>query len=202
LFFAEEPKYTTEKSIVEEETFADSEDLLRSLSNQNCASRIRTMAPFPEKLKPSFIQKLKYQSVLVGEPVVFQCKLSAYPSPKMTWFHNNKQIPQSLRRIIKNENCIDKHNSSLEVKEVQEEDSGSYKIFVINSEGSAESTASLLVVHGKEQNAKNLEFLRKSECTREHIEHMMQKKRDDRLKVDLKCIGSPFDKKQGKDNKF
>uniref|UniRef100_A0A8C6XYY6 Ig-like domain-containing protein n=1 Tax=Naja naja TaxID=35670 RepID=A0A8C6XYY6_NAJNA len=196
LFFGEEPECTAEKSVDEEETCADSEDLLRSFSDQKCASRIKAMASCPEKLKPSFLQKLKYQSVLVGEPVVFQCKLNAYPSPKVTWFHNNKQILQSLRKIIKNENCMDMHDSSLEVKDVLEEDSGSYKIFAINSEGSAESTASLLVIQGSELNTKYLEFLRKSKCTREHIEHMMQKKRDDRVKVDLRCIGSPFDKKQ------
>lgn len=196
MFFGEEPEYTAGKFADEEETFADSEDLLKSFSDQKCASRFKAMASCPEKLKPSFLQKLKYRSVLVGEPVVFQCKLNAYPSPKVTWFHNNRQIPQSLRKIIKNENYMDMHDSSLEVKDVQEEDSGSYKIFAINSEGSAESTASLLVIQGSEQNAKYLAFLRKSECTREHIEHMMQKKRDDRVKVDLRCIGSPFDKKQ------
>ncbi|XP_070590449.1 muscle M-line assembly protein unc-89-like [Erythrolamprus reginae] len=196
LFFGEESEYTAEKSIDEEETFADSEDLLRYFSDQKSASRIKAMASCPEKLKPSFLQKLKYQSVLVGEPVVFQCKLSAYPSPKITWFHNNKQIPQNLRKIIKNENYMDMHGSSLEFKDVLEEDSGSYKIFAINSEGSAESIASLLVNQGNEHNAKYLEFLRKSKCTRAHIENMMQKKRDDRVKVDLRCIGSPFDKKQ------
>uniref|UniRef100_A0A803T8M3 Ig-like domain-containing protein n=1 Tax=Anolis carolinensis TaxID=28377 RepID=A0A803T8M3_ANOCA len=88
------------------------------------------------------------------------------------------------------------HSSSLEVKEVQERDSGSYRVFAFNSEGSAESTASLLVARGEEQNAKYLEFLRKSEHTRQHIEHMVQKRRDERLKVDLRCIGSPFDKRQ------
>uniref|UniRef100_A0ABM5EUL5 Ig-like domain-containing protein n=1 Tax=Pogona vitticeps TaxID=103695 RepID=A0ABM5EUL5_9SAUR len=132
----------------------------------------------------------------MGEPAVFQCRLSAFPSPHITWFHNNRQIPQSLRRVIKTESCMDMHSSSLEVKEVQERDSGSYKIFAINSEGSAESTASLLVAHGVGHNAKYLEFLRKSEHTREHIESMVQKRRDERLKVDLRCIGSPFDKKQ------
>uniref|UniRef100_A0A8C5S0W2 Ig-like domain-containing protein n=1 Tax=Laticauda laticaudata TaxID=8630 RepID=A0A8C5S0W2_LATLA len=166
-----------------------------SAGDATCTATL-TVTSEGKKLKPSFLQKLKYQSVLVGEPVVFQCKLSAYPSPKVTWFHNNKQIPQSLRKIIKNKNCMDMHDSSLEVKDVLEEDSGSYKIFAINSEGSAESTASLLVIQGSEQNAKYLEFLRKSKCTQEHIEHMMQKKRDDRVKVDLRCIGSPFDKKQ------
>lgn len=151
---------------------------------------------WPEKLKPSFTKTLKYRSVSVGDPVTFQCKLTASPLPQITWFHNNRQIPKSLRRVIKTESSLDMHSSSLEVKEVQERDSGSYKVFAINSEGSAESTASLLVGHSEGKNAKYLEFLRKSERTREHIECQVQKRRDERLKVDLKCIGSPFDKSQ------
>nr|XP_034990309.1 titin-like [Zootoca vivipara] len=154
------------------------------------------MHSWSEKQKPSFTQKLKYRSVMAGEPVVFQCKLSAVPLPQITWYHNNRQIPQSLRRRIKSESCMDMHSSSLEVNEVQERDSGSYKVFAINSEGSAESTASLLVACGDKQNAKYLEFLRQSERTCQRIEHLVQKRRGDRLKVDLRCIGSPFDKKQ------
>lgn len=183
----------------EQDVISDSADLPEQgpLSDCNHGSRTSTVDSWSEKLKPSFTQKLKYRSVLVGEPVVFQCKLSAYPVPQITWFHNNRQIPQSLRRIIQTESCLDMHNSSLEVKEVQERDSGSYKVFAINSEGSDESTASLLVAHGEGQNAKNLEFLRKkSERTREHIKRLVQNKKGDRLRVDLKCIGSPFDKKQ------
>ncbi|KAF7245010.1 Obscurin [Varanus komodoensis] len=195
LFFNEEPDYS-ENSAGKQDLFAESEDLLgqESLSNQKCASSVSSMHSSSEKKKPSFKEKLKYRSVLVGEPAIFQCKLRAYPLPQITWFHNNRQIPQSLRRIMKTESRLDMHSSSLEVKDVQERDSGSYKIFAINSEGSAESTASLLVAHGMEQNATYLEFLRKSERTREHIEHLVQKRRDDRLKVDLRCIGSPFDK--------
>ncbi|KAL8183880.1 UNVERIFIED_CONTAM: hypothetical protein K2H54_054929, partial [Gekko kuhli] len=197
LFFDEEPEYR-KKPVGVQDGFSNSKDLQdqQSLYKQKCASRMSAFHSWPEKLKPSFTQKLKYQSVLVGDPVIFQCKLIACPLPQITWFHNNRQIPKSLRRIIKTDSSMDMHSSSLEVKEVQERDAGSYKIFAINSEGSAESTASLLVVRGKEQNAKYLEFLRKSERTREHIECQVQKRRDDRLKVDLKCIGSPFDKSQ------
>ncbi|KAJ7345582.1 hypothetical protein JRQ81_001532 [Phrynocephalus forsythii] len=196
LFFGEEPGYSDHPA-GQQDAFPDSEDLSHGPpSNQKSASRISAGHSWPNKMKPSFIQKLKYRSVLMGEPAVFQCRLSAFPSPHITWFHNNRQIPQSLRRVIKTENCMDMHSSSLEVKEVQERDSGSYKVFAINSEGSAESTASLLIAHGVGQNAKYLEFLRKSEHTREHIESLVRKRRDERLKVDLRCIGSPFDKKQ------
>ncbi|XP_077175698.1 titin isoform X6 [Paroedura picta] len=197
LFFDEETEFRKKPAGVQD-GFSDSKDLRdqQSLYKQKCASRTSAFHSWPEKLKPSFSQKLKYRSVLVGDPVTFQCKLIACPLPQITWFHNNRQIPRTFRTIIKTESSMDMHSSSLEVKEVQERDAGSYKVFAINSEGSAESTASLLVIRGEEQNARHLEFLRKSERTRAVIECQVQKRRDDRLKVDLKCIGSPFDKSQ------
>ncbi|XP_006119502.2 uncharacterized protein LOC102451731 [Pelodiscus sinensis] len=149
-----------------------------------------------DNLKPFFTQKLKFRSVLEGEPAVFQCKVVAYPTPAMTWFHNNRPIPKDQRRIIKTENDMQIHSSSLEVKNVQERDSGSYKVFAINSEGSAESTASLLVAQSEEQNAKYLDFLRKSRQAHESTECLAQKRKEDRLKVYLRCTGSPFDKRQ------
>uniref|UniRef100_A0A8C8RA98 Ig-like domain-containing protein n=1 Tax=Pelusios castaneus TaxID=367368 RepID=A0A8C8RA98_9SAUR len=140
--------------------------------------------------------KAPFLSVLEGEPALFQCKLVACPTPTMTWFHNNRPIPKDLRKIMKSESDMRIHSSSLEIRDVQERDSGSYKVFAINSEGSAESTASLLVAHREGQNSKYLHFLRKSEQTHKSIECLVQKKKEDRLKVYLRCIGSPFNKRQ------
>ncbi|XP_053900405.1 muscle M-line assembly protein unc-89-like [Malaclemys terrapin pileata] len=180
------------------DAFSDSEDHLDHgfVSVQRCASRTSSISSWSETLKPSFTQKLKFRSVLEGDPAVFQCKLVACPTPAITWFHNNRPIPKELRRIIKMESDMHIHSSSLEVRDVRERDSGSYKVFAINSEGSAESTASLLVAQREEQNAKYLDFLRKSKRTHESIECLVQKRKEGRLKVYLRCIGSPFDKRQ------
>ncbi|XP_030184145.1 titin-like [Lynx canadensis] len=157
------------------------------------ASRISTSS-WPEYFKPSFTQKLTFQYVLEGEPVVFMCKLIAWPTPEMTWFHNNRPIPTGLRRVIKTESDLHHHSSSLEVKSVQHRDSGSYRLLAVNSEGSAESTASLLVMQ-KGQDEKCLEFLKRAEQTHENMEALAER-REDRIKVGLRFTGSPFNKKQ------
>ncbi|XP_024059815.1 titin isoform X2 [Terrapene carolina triunguis] len=197
LFFGEEPGCPEKRSEMRD-AFSDSEDYLDHgfVSVQRCASRTSSISSWSETLKPSFTQKLKFRSVLEGDPAVFQCKLVACPTPAITWFHNNRPIPKELRRIIKMESDMHIHSSSLEVRDVRERDSGSYKVFAINSEGSAESTASLLVAQREEQNAKYLDFLRKSKRTHESIECLVQKRKEGRLKVYLRCIGSPFDKRQ------
>ncbi|KAF3843812.1 hypothetical protein F7725_002661 [Dissostichus mawsoni] len=53
------------------------------------------------------------------------------------------------------------HTTSLVIDCIREKDSGSYKVMAINSEGSAESTASLLVSLREEQSANYLGF---SDC--------------------------------------
>ncbi|XP_028928063.1 muscle M-line assembly protein unc-89-like [Ornithorhynchus anatinus] len=182
--------------------FSDSEDCLdhNLVAAKRYASRISSTSSWPENFKPTFTQKLMFKYVLEGEPVVFECRLIACPAPEMTWFHNNRPIPKSPRRIIKSESDVHNHCTSLLVTEVEERDSGSYRIFAINSEGSAESTASLLVVQ-KGQDAKYLEFLRRAEQTQENVESFDQQRREDRIKVDLRFIGSPFNKSQDVDQK-
>lgn len=158
------------------------------------ASRISSTSSWPEYFKPSFTQKLTFKYVFEGEPVVFTCKLIACPTPKMTWFQNNRPIATGLRRVIKTESDLHHHSSSLEVKSVQDRDSGSYRLLAINSEGSAESTASLLVIQ-KGQDEKYLEFLKRVEQTHGNVAALAER-REGRLKVDLRFTGSPFNKKQ------
>uniref|UniRef100_A0A286XF31 Ig-like domain-containing protein n=1 Tax=Cavia porcellus TaxID=10141 RepID=A0A286XF31_CAVPO len=177
------------------DAFSDSEDIDHSsLTAKRYASRISSTSSWPEYFKPSFTQKLMFQYVLEGEPAVFTCKLIACPTPEMTWLHNNRPIPTGLRRVIKTESDKHHHSSSLEVKRVQFRDSGSYRLLAINSEGSAESSASLLVIQ-KGQDEKYLEFLKRAEQTCGNMEAVVEKKQD-RIKVDLRFAGSPFNKRQ------
>ncbi|XP_074856881.1 titin isoform X4 [Carettochelys insculpta] len=197
LFFEEEPGCPVKQSETQD-TFSDSKDYLDHglVPVQKCASRTSSIRSSSENFKPYFTQKLKFRSVLEGEPAVFQCKLVASPTPAMTWFHNNRPITKDQHRIIKTESDMHIHSASLEVKDVRERDSGSYKVFAINCEGSAESTASLLVAQSEEQNAKYLDLLRKSKRTHVSVECLVQKRKEDRLKVCLRCTGSPFNKRQ------
>ncbi|XP_072667194.1 titin isoform X1 [Canis lupus baileyi] len=177
------------------DAFSDSEDVGHSsMAAKRYASRISSTSSWPEYFKPSFTQKLVFQYVLEGDPVVFTCKLIACPTPEITWFHNNRPIPTGLRRVIKTESDLHHHSSSLEVKSVQNRDSGSYRLLAINSEGSAESTASLLVMQ-KGQDEKCLEFLKRAEQTHGNMEALAER-REERIKVGLRFTGSPFNKKQ------
>ncbi|XP_009989473.1 PREDICTED: titin-like [Tauraco erythrolophus] len=144
--------------------------------------------------KPTFTQGLKCRSVLEGDPALFQCKLVACPAPHMAWFHNNRPVHQDCRKVIRTESEEHTHHASLEVRDVREHDAGSYRVFAINSEGSAESTASLLVARSREP--QGLGFVGKAEWMRENWECLLQQRQEDRLRVVLRCTGSPFDKRQ------
>ncbi|KAM4626556.1 uncharacterized protein O3C94_019598 [Discoglossus pictus] len=178
--------------------FSDTEEYLDHglVSSLRCASRTSSIGSWSECIKPSFTQKLTFRSVLEGEPAVFRCKLVASPTPKVSWFHNNRPVAQDARRLIKTDSDMHIHNCSLLIKHVEDRDSGSYRIFAINSEGSAECTASMLVALREEQNLKYLDFVKYSEKTHESIDSLVQKRREARLKVDLRCVGSPHDKRR------
>lgn len=86
------------------------------------------------------------------------------------------------------------HSTSLVIDSIKEKDSGSYKVMAINTEGSAESTASLLVSLREEQSANYLGFVRRSAKAHESIDSMAEQRKDRKFRVDLRCVGSPFDK--------
>lgn len=145
-------------------------------------------------MKPSFTKKLVFQSVLEGEPVELKCELVASPPPSILWFHNNKTVRKTRRHRICSDSQMHMHTTSLVIERVKEKDSGSYKVLAINDEGSAESTASLLVSMQEEQSANYLSRARGSvkalDSTATGTEHRQERK----FRVDLRCVGSPFDK--------
>uniref|UniRef100_A2ASS6-3 Isoform 3 of Titin n=1 Tax=Mus musculus TaxID=10090 RepID=A2ASS6-3 len=180
--------------------FSDSEDIdHHSLMARRYANRTSSTSSWPEYFKPTFTQKLTFQYALEGEPIVFTCSLVAYPTPEMTWFHNNRPIPTGLRRVVRTETDLHQHSSSLEVKRVQGRDSGSYRFLAVNSEGSAESSASLHVIQ-KGQDERYLEFLKRAEQTWENTRGLGER-REERIKVGLRFTGSPFNKKQDVEEK-
>lgn len=149
-----------------------------------------------ENMKPSFTKKLKFQSVVEGEPVQLKCKLTACPAPTILWFHNNRSISKERRRRICSDSSMHIHTTSLVIDSIREKDSGSYKVMAINTEGSAESTASLLVSLREEQPANYLGLVsaRRSARSLESIDTMAEQRKERKIRVDLRCVGSPFDK--------
>lgn len=147
-----------------------------------------------ENIKPSFTKKLKFQSVLEGEPLELKCKLVAFPLPTILWFHNNKSIPKTRRRRIRTDSQLHMHSTTLVIDSIKEKDSGSYKVMAINTEGSAESTASLLVSMKEEQPANYLSTPRRTAKAHRNVDSMAEPRRERKFRVDLRCVGSPFDK--------
>uniref|UniRef100_A0A667WV02 Ig-like domain-containing protein n=1 Tax=Myripristis murdjan TaxID=586833 RepID=A0A667WV02_9TELE len=135
-----------------------------------------------------------FQSVLEGDPATLKCKLVACPPPTILWFHNNRPIHKERRRRICMESRMHMHTSSLVIDSIKEKDSGSYKVMAINTEGSADSTASLLVSLREEQSANYLSFVRRSARAHESIDSIVEQRKERKFRVDLRCVGSPFDK--------
>lgn len=148
-----------------------------------------------ENIKPSIIKKIKFRSVLEGEVTAFRCKLVAKPDPTILWFHNNRQIQKEHRRRIHTVSKMHVHLTSLTINDIRDKDSGSYKVMAINPEGSAESTASLLVSLREEQDANYVSLSRQSNRSHSSLDSLVDQTKERKFRVDLRCVGSPFDKK-------
>ncbi|XP_064874487.1 titin-like [Oncorhynchus nerka] len=146
-------------------------------------------------IKPSFQKKLKFQNVSEGEPAVFRCRLVAFPTPTIIWFHNNRQIHKERRRRIRTESTLHMHETSLVIDSIKDKDSGSYKVMVINTEGSAESISSLLVSMREEQEGNDLSHIRRSTRLHGSLDSLVDQKKESKFRVNLRCVGSPFDQK-------
>lgn len=166
----------------------------KELLQQDLADGCSSNAAGAENMKPSFTRKLKFQSVLEGETVELQCELVASPPLSILWFHNNKTLRKTRRRRIGSYSQMHMHTTSLVIDGVKEKDSGSYKVMAINSEGSAESTASLLVSMQEEQSANYLSRARRCAKAQDSMGASAEHRLERKFRVDLRCVGSPFDK--------
>lgn len=147
-----------------------------------------------ENIKPSIVKKLKYRSVVEGEVTTFRCKLVARPPPTILWFHNNKQIQKEHRRKIQTVSKMHAHLTILTINNIKDKDSGSYKVMAFNAEGSADSTASLLVSLREEQEANSFSLSRRSDRSCSSLDSLLDQTKERKIRVDLRCVGSPFDK--------
>lgn len=147
-----------------------------------------------ENIKPSFTKKLKFQSVVEGDTAAFKCRLIAMPPPTILWFHNNRQIQKEHYRKIYTVSKMHMHATSLTIEGIKEKDSGSYKVMAINTEGSAETTASLLVSLREEQDVTYFSHSRSSSKAHSSSDSLADSTKERKFRVDLRCVGSPFDK--------
>uniref|UniRef100_A0A669QKL3 Obscurin n=1 Tax=Phasianus colchicus TaxID=9054 RepID=A0A669QKL3_PHACC len=95
-----------------------------------------------EEQLPQILDDLHDIHVAPGAPLAkFHLKAKGYPEPRLYWFKNGQPLKAS-DRILK----IDRREfHSLEILNVMKSDAGQYSIFLINSAGSAYSSARLVV---------------------------------------------------------
>ncbi|XP_021244944.1 obscurin isoform X10 [Numida meleagris] len=125
------------------ETAADATETSSYYSaKEYVSSREQEESTTEEEQLPQILDDLHDIHVAPGAPLAkFHLKVKGYPEPRLYWFKNGQPLKAS-DRILK----IDKREfHSLEILNVVKSDAGQYSIFVINSAGSAYSSARLVV---------------------------------------------------------
>ncbi|NIG59652.1 titin-like [Pontoporia blainvillei] len=95
---------------------------------------------------PTLVSGLKNVTVIEGESVTFECHISGYPSPKVTWYREDYQIESSIDFQITFQSGI----ARLMIREVFAEDSGRFTCSAVNEAGTV-STSCYLAVQVSEE---------------------------------------------------
>ncbi|XP_053913944.1 obscurin isoform X11 [Cuculus canorus] len=131
------------------ETAADATETSSYYSaKEYISSREQEESTTEEEQLPQIFDELHDIHVAPGAPLAkFHLKVKGYPHPRLYWFKNGEPLKAS-DRILK----TDKQEfHSLEIRDVTKADAGQYSIFVINSAGSAYSSARLIVKDSDEK---------------------------------------------------
>lgn len=91
---------------------------------------------------PRFIEQLQPVRVMDGENVLFTCKVTGKPVPKVNWLHNGKPIQEAKDVTISQDT---EGICSLAIAEVFPENAGEYVCHAVNKVGEAICKTSLIV---------------------------------------------------------
>ncbi len=78
--------------------------------------------------------KFKDQSMKAGHTLIILVDITGFPDPKVTWFHDDKELTQSDKVTIEGDNKF----SRLTIKGTTGKNSGKYKVVAKNNIGEAE----------------------------------------------------------------
>ncbi|KAK3083179.1 hypothetical protein FSP39_015849 [Pinctada imbricata] len=105
---------------------------------------------------PNFTAKLRDKTVPEGSHVRFMCSVTGIPPPRITWFHDRKDITKESNYFITNQHGL----LSLEIYSVSEVHSGKYTCRAVNSEGEVTCEAYLHVLGTEREGTPELDFSR------------------------------------------
>ncbi|VDP02270.1 unnamed protein product [Heligmosomoides polygyrus] len=91
---------------------------------------------------PRFLRCLRDIWVPLGEEVVFEVEVAGYPAPDLTWYHQDKRVPEGKNVKI---NYTSENVCELRVLQVSLRDLGSYAVEASNVHGVVRTTSSLNV---------------------------------------------------------
>ena len=83
-------------------------------------------------------------NVSEGEEVVFKVKITGFPQPRMTWYHNGEEVVADYSQEL----AVD---GSLIMYSTEPKHSGIYQLVVINEAGAEERTVNLYVMQESPQ---------------------------------------------------
>uniref|UniRef100_A0A3Q2PZE8 Immunoglobulin I-set domain-containing protein n=1 Tax=Fundulus heteroclitus TaxID=8078 RepID=A0A3Q2PZE8_FUNHE len=99
---------------------------------------VSTSLKKPVGQKPVFLQPIRSCTVTHGEVARFHACVSGMPRPEIRWFHNRQPV-QASKNVVFHFDEVTNVATLIIVDAFPD-----YKVMALNSEGSAESTASLL----------------------------------------------------------
>ncbi|XP_013419361.1 titin-like [Lingula anatina] len=104
----------------------------------------------PKKSAPIFIVKMpgSKEEVRLGETKRFECQVVGFPRPEIRWFKDEVDITENPRYKF---NFHDDGVISLLIENISAKDEGAYKCLAKNTEGTASTTAYLLVKVDKDR---------------------------------------------------
>jgi len=91
---------------------------------------------------PKFVEKLQNVEVNVGKTVIIDCVCEGEPEPDCDWYFEGKLIKDEgrYRYLFEKDDII-----GLEIRKVQADDEGEYKVVAFNKSGEVESKCEVLV---------------------------------------------------------
>ncbi|XP_011700586.1 PREDICTED: muscle M-line assembly protein unc-89-like isoform X1 [Wasmannia auropunctata] len=94
-------------------------------------------------IAPTFAKKPAIRQEDDGKRLLFECRITADPTPKITWFHSGNMVKDSPRHKMTVDKDGHSYFATLEIKNVTVEDAGKYKVTAKNELGESNATISL-----------------------------------------------------------